>query len=183
MVPKHYGSDNISVADTATMFVYNLMTGAWNIHKISYVTSALTVGAPVYYKNNIYFLVEDYVITTDSSNCQDDKFFTTGDAAFDVTLHSANFNLGNRYSLKRCNGVELLLNSPALGGGALSLQVASDFGRKVSAATTQTFLQNYQSLFFSAGVDGRYLQWRLTGSANSGNAAQEILSAGVTITS
>lgn len=156
-----------SIADLSgvTFYVCNLLTNAWTLCQ----DSKVPIGDDcVYLNNNIYMATHNLA---PSGNIYK---FGTGyydeDAAgdnfpFSYSIWSA-FIPGKK-DQNQIIGFEPIIKTDFT-GSSVTIKAVADFGRKVSAASSQALLTagGYQNPFYRVGVEGKFYQYRLEGSSD-----------------
>lgn len=181
-------------ATHATMFVYNGFTGAWSPHELATVDGE-SVGSVKYFNNALYFLTADkvYVYASDTFN-GDEVYDDPGThESYLYTVHSAYMAFGTANKYKKIHGIEPIIRSDTDGTDILAT-LAADFQRRTTGVARANFNlnsaepgnppQRFHFPFYSIGIEGSYLQWRISGSAvtDDPDAMMELYSMGVVIT-
>jgi hypothetical protein len=166
----------------ATMYVYNLVSKAWTWHKINVDGSSYGARELIYFDNNIYFLIDQVIMKVSDTVYKDETWNSANTfTGYTYNLESAYTALGQVNTKKRVTGVELLVKTD-FNGSNVGVKVASDFGRKVSAVSNQSLQSGYNSVNYSVGVDGTFLQYRLTGTSDTASTqGLELYSVGLNL--
>lgn len=161
-------SDGTYSSASDSMFVYNLFSQAWGLHKLDDLNSSLTNGGSLtYFNGNIYFTVNNIVMKIDFNGFKDEETDNlTNFNSYDIELRSAYTQLGKQDKWKRVQTVEPVIETD-FSSDSVGMKVAADFGRKVSDATNPTLQDGYNLPVYNVGVEGEYLQYRLTGSSDT----------------
>jgi hypothetical protein len=174
-----------SIYDYSTMFVYNTVSKAWQIHKMPSTTPSVGIGGVsniVYKDNNIYFISNSCVMKV-GTGFQDEVPDRIGGTyqAYTVELKSAYQNYSRSEKYKKVGGFDLIVNTDFT-GSQIGMKAASDMGRKVSQRSTQAFISGYSNPFYSVGVDGTFIQWRIEGTSDTAASdGFELHSVGVSV--
>ena len=168
--------------NASTMFVYNVISKGWGIHKVTTVDSTYGAFCLTYHDNNIYYCAGDRVVKVDVDAFADEDLSDGSTAAYDVQLYSAHTNFGDDRKRKKIIGFDAIVKTD-FGTGKLGMEAASDFGRKKSDNTSYAAFQDgYSNPFFRTGISGNYLQYRWEGTSDTASTdGFELLSMGVAI--
>jgi hypothetical protein len=165
-----------------TIFTYNFISKAWAVHQVD-SGAASELSGVVYFNGNLYRAVGTYVLKYNLSSYKDEVLSSLGTyKAIPYALHSAYFNLGTGQT-KRVSGWEPLINTD-FSGADVTMKTATDFGRKVSSASTNALLAagGYQAPTYSVGGEGSYFQYRLEGnSTQTATTGLELYSVGAIV--
>lgn len=175
-----------SSATAASMFVYNLTSKAWQVHKLPCTasTNQSMLGNLVYMNNNIYFSINKNIMSVESASFKDETPDDVGGTftAYDTKLHSAYQNYSRSEKYKKVEGFDLIINTDFT-GSQIGMKAAADMGRKVSQQSTQDFRPGYSNPFYSVGVDGNFVQWRIEGTSDTAaDEGFELHSVGASVT-
>lgn len=161
----------------STIFVYNTITKGWTYHQVSsgmprgnVCGSNPVSGGLVAFRGEIYFFSQGYIYRLSSTDFYDSFNWTISTAsssgegaAYHYYLDTAHYRLTSSPTSVRARGVTLLTESNTLGVGNVSVAVTSDFGRRTSAYSTQSVASGVNSLVFSVGEVGSYIQANIKG--------------------
>jgi hypothetical protein len=174
-------------SQAATMFVYNIVSRGWTWHKIgsNCISSDGTYGGAkslTYFENSLYYITGNAVMKVSDTVYKDETWNSANTfTGYTYNLESAYTALGQVNTKKRVTGVELLVKTD-FNGSNVGVKVASDFGRKVSAVSNQSLQSGYNSVNYSVGVDGTFLQYRLTGTSDTASTqGLELYSVGLNL--
>lgn len=167
LVPGYVDIDGNYSSSYATMFIMNVITRAWSWHKITNIDLSSTFGGLTYFRNNIYFFVDDTIMTYSPTLYKDEAWDTASSYfSYPFAIHGAYNNFGSKNSNKRIHGYEPILKTD-FGGSNFGIKAAADFGRQVSNRTDVGLLDGYNIPYYSVGAEGTYLQYRLEGSSDT----------------
>ena len=168
--------------EAATMFVYNIITGSWAVHKITSVDSTYGVRALTYFDNGLYYANGNVVMRLSPTVYKDETYNSAATySAYALELESAYTNFGSSRKYKKVQGFELIVKTD-FDGGNIGFKSASDFGRKVSLVSNAALQDGYSSASYSVGVDGDYIQYRISGTSDTTSTdGYEIYSVGVSV--
>jgi hypothetical protein len=174
-------NDGTYTATDNTMYVYNIHSGAWVIHRLEQL-SALAVGTLTYFKDNLYFGSSNSIMTIDKSGFKDEVSDNEDTfAAYEIQLNSAYSQLGQTNKYKQTKTIEPVIDTD-FAGTAIGVQVAADFGRKTSATTNVPLVNGFNFPVYNVGVQGAHIQYRLTGTSDTtASSGYKLYSMGVSI--
>jgi hypothetical protein len=188
LVPGHlfyniYNDPTINDAE-ATMFVYNMQTRAWGVHRLVGVDGD-AIGALTYSNNSLYFYTGNVIMTinksgTGESAYKDEIWDDPGKYEFiPIDMQTAPINFGTR---KQVHAFEATVNSKET-GESLLVSAISDLGRSESSCATVPLTGGYAIPHYGVGTIGRFAQMRMYGflgpSVDSSTAGIKIYSLGV----
>lgn len=158
-----------------TFFVYNVTSKSWSIHRSDEMGALGLMKGAVYYNRSLYIPNLDTVWTLDTTSFADDA------AVIPYQIESAWQSFGSINMNKRLLGIEPILKTDFTGSD-VTFKATSDFGRKTSQPASVSLLDGYNIPYYSVGVEGTYLQWRLEGNSTvASEDGLELYSIGVII--
>ena len=168
--------------EAATMLVYNIVSNAWSVHKITEMNSTHWPRSVCYFNNAIYFATGNNIYKMDGSGFRDHVYNSiVSQAVYDFELESSYINFGSSNKNKKVEGFDLVIRSD-FEGGSFGMYAAADFGRKISLISYNSILLGFSNPTFSVGVDGNYTQYRIEGSTTTGTSiGLELFSVGAAI--
>ncbi len=170
--------------EASTMFVYNVVTQAWTIQKLSNLESIYYGDSRhlTYFNNNLYFIAGYRVMKYVKNSFKDEDADNPGTySAYPIELHSAYQNLNSNKKFKKVEGWDAVIKTD-FAGSAVGVRSVADFGRKQSAVTNPGLVDGYNNPFYSVGVSGNYLQYRFEGNSDTASTdGFKLYSVGVSV--
>lgn len=170
LMAGHIDVDGVYDSASATLFSYNCTTEAWSLHKLSRINTGY-MGGLTYFNGTIYFSNYDIVMKMSLTGFKDEHISSPG------TYSSYPFSIQGPYSTvfdmaanKKIAGFKPIIKTD-FAGTNINMKAASDMGRKVSGGTkANTLVDGYNNSYYSVGVDGDFVQWRLEGDSDTASA-------------
>jgi hypothetical protein len=163
----------------STLFVYNTISQGWAIHRVPGDGSS---GNFVYFAGGLYRSIKNKIYKYSVTAFKDEVIATAGTyTAIPYALHSA--YVPGKKDQNQVVGFEPLMKTDFT-GSAVTIKAASDFGRHVSAASSQALLAagGHQNPFYRVGVDGKFYQYRLEGNSDvASTTGLELYNMGVAV--
>lgn len=182
LLKGHLDSSDAFSGSSATMFVYNVFSGAWTIHKIPGISS--NMGALTYMNNAMYFFTGKLVVKYNPTSFKDEQFASAGSyQSYTGAIHFPYSDFQSKHRWKRVRSFQPVFKTDFTNSN-VTMQGSADFGRKTSGSVTSNFVtDDYIIGNFPAGVEGQYIQPRIsvTADANSSDGF-ELYAMGVSIT-
>lgn len=168
-----YTYDGFASAGGITMYVYNAFNKSWSVCEGPGIlgSASTNIGSPIYYKGDLYFIVNDCVYAQTPTNSLSDERQSDGaNLPLTFRLDGAYTDLGSKKS-KKVQGFEPLFNNGFTDASGLSLKAESDMSRATSGSSTQAIPTGYTSVYYPVGIEGDYIHWQITGTVSSADAS------------
>ena len=168
-----------------SIWTYNILSKAWTYSRnvlldiggksLTYFGPEKTIFFPNYFIDSVVYKISNTVFY--------DEDAAGDDYSYSYALHSAYFDLGSGQT-KHVHGWEPLIRTD-FAGADVTMKTATDFGRKVSAASSNALLAagGYQAPTYNVGGQGSYFQYRIEGnSTQAATVGLELYSVGAIVT-
>jgi hypothetical protein len=153
-------------AKAATVFSYNTITKGWVPSKLR-TTQADAVTDLIYFENELYAACGKYVLKYNRTSYKDELLDSVGNyAGYAYATHSAYMNFNSADRFKQIVSMEPIFKTD-FGVNTVYMSSAADFERKTSNGSQNPLIDGYNMHPYHSGVQGNYLQWRLTGSTDA----------------
>lgn len=170
----HIAKDGTYDINSSTMFVFNIDTKAWTLHKITqkstgggYNGTRMGPGGLTYYNGDIYFAVDNFIIKYDRTSYLDqDIVGGTPNLGYDFEVDGSYTNFKDSISTKVVQGYEPIAkqNTPAFGWG---LKLSVDMGRVLTGLVNPANSSVYNKVMYSVGGEGTFFQYQLIGNTSN----------------
>jgi len=153
-----------------TILVCNLDTNAWSIHQI--VSRPDIGGGPgllTYWNNDLYYSSVRDIFKLSLTEFLDEYRDASGNIVkigYPVQIHGAPTTFTNVTAVKKLEGFAPIVKqvAPRFGFG---VKASTDFGRKESGSVSPANQEDFNKLFYSAGVEGTFFQYKLEGDTST----------------
>lgn len=172
LVQGWINQDDTWDSSASTMFLYNLNSLAWSMHKITAQSTTFNTNAGpghvCYCDGDIYFWTGQYVMKLDRTSWLDQE--VTGALAntgYDVEIDSAPMVLDNSIAVKVLQLFQPIVvqrtseTSPVRFGWGIKTCV--DFGRKETGLSSPAAATDFANQRYSQGAEGTFFQYKIRG--------------------
>ena len=170
MMVGHVDVDGVYDAASATLFSYNVQTQAWSLHKLSQINTGYCCGL-TYYNGTIYFSSYDIVMKMSLTGFKDEVMASPSTYSnYPFSVHGPYQAIFDMAANKKVVGFKPIFKTD-FAGTNINMKAASDMGRKVSGSSKAgTLVDGYNNPYYSTGVEGDFIQWRLEGTSDTTSA-------------
>lgn len=159
LIPAYIDENGTEEVASNTMLVYDILAESWCVHRLANLHTT-NVGGLVYFNGNVYFYSDKTVMTVSLTGYKDETHNSAGSySAISGEVQGAYSSVGTSNLNKRVVGIQPIFKTDFAGTG-VSVEVASDIGRKVSDPVSVELVNGYNQPYYPVGVDGTYVQYR-----------------------
>lgn len=169
LIPGSLDNDGTYNSSVATMAVFHTISKGWSFHTLSNVSTA-RLGGLTYFNGNIYFYTQNVVMKSSLTGYKDEAYNSAGNySSYSYEIQGAYTDLGSSIKNKKVVGVQPIIKTD-FAGSSVTMKVAADMGRKVSDASSVELVSGYSAPYYSVGVDGTFVQYRMLGTSDTASS-------------
>lgn len=145
--------------------IYSFDTKSWFEH-VTYIPGGAGLTSATYFKGNLYYGTYGGVMKAEGASDYTDDQLGSTDVTYNYQLESAPISAGRAYVAK-AEGLDVLMTTDL--ASQTNYQFIADLGvttstaQKVPSGTT-----SMQKTFVNMGIEGSYIQYKISGSTTSG---------------